>query len=78
MTLFPPFLTVILAMASPERGCERLPPARMATPWARAPLLCVDGRRSPTCTCGRESYRGCCSGHGGVAGCSLASSTSVR
>lgn len=38
--------------------------------WARAPLLCNDGTLSPTCTCGRSSRRGCCSWHGGVAGCS--------
>jgi hypothetical protein len=33
-------------------------------------LLCNDGTLSPTCTCGRASNRGCCSWHGGVAGCS--------
>jgi hypothetical protein len=33
------------------------------------PLLCNDGTLSPTCTCG-GSRRGCCSWHGGVAGCS--------
>jgi ribosomal protein L34E len=31
-------------------------------------LLCNDGTLSPTCTCG-GSHRGCCSWHGGVAGC---------
>ncbi len=31
-------------------------------------LLCNDGTTSPTCTCG-GSHRGCCSRHGGVAGC---------
>jgi hypothetical protein len=34
-----------------------------------APLLCGDGSLSPSCTCG-GSHRGCCSWHGGVAGCS--------
>lgn len=34
-----------------------------------APLLCRDGTTSPTCTCGGPR-RGCCSHHGGVAGCS--------
>ena len=34
-----------------------------------APLLCNDGTLSPSCTCG-GSRRGCCSHHGGVAGCS--------
>lgn len=35
-----------------------------------AMLLCNDGSLSPTCTCGRDSYRGCCSYHGGVNRCS--------
>lgn len=34
-----------------------------------APLLCRDGTLSPSCVCG-GSRRGCCSHHGGVAGCS--------
>jgi hypothetical protein len=38
--------------------------------WAYAPLLCNDGTRSPSCICGSSSHRGCCSWHGGVAGCS--------
>lgn len=37
--------------------------------WASAPLRCNDGTLSPTCTCGGPR-RGCCSHHGGVAGCS--------
>jgi hypothetical protein len=37
--------------------------------WATAPLLCNDGALSPSCVCG-GSHRGCCSHHGGVAGCS--------
>jgi hypothetical protein len=37
--------------------------------WATAPLLCRDGTLSPSCVCG-GSRRGCCSHHGGVAGCS--------
>lgn len=36
---------------------------------AQAPLLCRDGTLSSACVCG-GSRRGCCSGHGGVAGCS--------
>jgi hypothetical protein len=35
---------------------------------AYRPLLCSDGSLSPACTCG-GSWRGCCSHHGGVAGC---------
>lgn len=31
-------------------------------------LLCRDGQMSPTCRC-HGSHRGCCSHHGGVAGC---------
>lgn len=38
--------------------------------WARAPLLCRDGMLSPSCVCGQDSRRGCCSHHGGVEGCS--------
>jgi hypothetical protein len=34
-----------------------------------APLRCRDGTLSPSCICG-GSRRGCCSHHGGVAGCS--------
>lgn len=33
-----------------------------------ARVVCRDGTLSPTCRCGR-SLRGCCSHHGGVAGC---------
>jgi hypothetical protein len=36
---------------------------------AYAPLRCVDGSDSPSCTCG-GSWQGCCSHHGGVSGCS--------
>lgn len=46
-------------------------PAAPATAPARGGagdehLLCCDGTRSPTCSVGRASYRGCCSHHGGV------------
>ena len=36
--------------------------------WNYTRLQCVDGTRSPSCICG-GSERGCCSHHGGVAGC---------
>ncbi|MCA9619745.1 MAG: hypothetical protein KC731_12050 [Myxococcales bacterium] len=36
---------------------------------AQLRLLCRDGTVSPTCLCSRTSRRGCCSHHGGVAGC---------
>ncbi len=52
-------------LAAQERA-ERQQQSR----WNNSPLLCNDGTRSPTCTCGRSSYRGCCSYHGGVDGCS--------
>ena len=38
--------------------------------WGSAMLLCNDGSLSPTCTCGRSSYQGCCSHHHGVNRCS--------
>lgn len=48
------------AEATRERAMRR---------WSSAPLLCRDGTLSPSCVCG-GSRRGCCSWHGGVAGCS--------
>ncbi|EDM79907.1 hypothetical protein PPSIR1_22736 [Plesiocystis pacifica SIR-1] len=36
--------------------------------WENTRLQCADGTRSPSCTCGYDQ-RGCCSHHGGVAGC---------
>ena len=36
--------------------------------WENTRLQCWDGTRSPSCTCGYER-QGCCSHHGGVAGC---------
>jgi hypothetical protein len=36
--------------------------------WDYTQLQCVDGTRSPSCICG-GSWQGCCSHHGGVAGC---------
>lgn len=39
-----------------------------ARSWSSGRLRCADGTLSPTCTCG-GSHRGCCSHHGGVAGC---------
>jgi hypothetical protein len=38
--------------------------------WGSAMLLCNDGSLSPSCTCGRGSYQGCCSHHQGVNRCS--------
>jgi hypothetical protein len=56
-----------------ERAQRRAEAARRAAQmrWAHAPLLCNDGTRSPSCLCGASSHRGCCSWHGGVAGCSV-------
>jgi hypothetical protein len=45
--------------------------ARRQRSWGGARLLCNDGTLSPSCTCGRSSYRGCCSWHGGVNRCSV-------
>jgi hypothetical protein len=52
------------AAAAVERARER---ARASSDMA--PLMCRDGSLSPSCVCG-GSRRGCCSHHGGVAGCS--------
>ena len=56
-----------------ERARKRAEAAQKAAwrRWAYAPLLCNDGTRSPSCICGSSSHRGCCSWHGGVAGCSV-------
>ncbi len=48
---------------------ERAIAARRQASRNSAPLLCRDGTLSPSCVCG-GSRRGCCSHHGGVAGCS--------
>ncbi len=32
-------------------------------------VQCNDGSCSPSCSCSRSSFRGCCSHHGGIAGC---------
>jgi hypothetical protein len=50
-------------LAQEQREAQRVRSA------AVAPLLCRDGSLSPSCVCG-GSRRGCCSHHGGVAGCS--------
>jgi hypothetical protein len=57
-----------LAAERAARAAEAREQAR-ARSWATAPLACRDGTLSPTCVCG-GSRRGCCSHHGGVAGCS--------
>lgn len=44
--------------------------AAAARLWSNSRLRCNDGSLSPSCTCGRSSYQGCCSWHGGVASCS--------
>lgn len=60
--------------AAEERRRVRAEKRRAAKERRRArreaPLVCRDGSYSPTCTCG-GSRRGCCSHHGGVAGCSM-------
>jgi hypothetical protein len=52
-----------------QRQARRREAAERA--WSSARLLCRDGSLSPSCTCA-GSRRGCCSHHGGVAGCSAA------
>jgi len=57
------------------KAAQRPQRKRTSTPrsWGSARLRCNDGTLSPTCTCGRSSYRGCCSWHGGVDTCSVSS-----
>ncbi len=62
-------LQVARRVAAEEARAERAEQRRQAR-YNNSPLLCNDGTLSPTCTCGRASYRGCCSYHGGVDGCS--------
>lgn len=57
------------AVAAAELKAERQEAARQRR-YNNAPLVCNDGSLSPSCTCGRSSYRGCCSHHSGVSGCS--------
>lgn len=57
------------AEARKQRAAEQAE-ANKAARWGNSPLVCNDGTYSPSCTCGRDSYRGCCSHHGGVSGCS--------
>lgn len=50
-------------------GAPAAPPAPVpAAPAGGGHLRCGDGSLSPSCMCG-GSHRGCCSRHGGVAGC---------
>jgi hypothetical protein len=53
-----------------QRLAEERAAERAQNSWGNSMLLCNDGTLSPSCTCGRASRRGCCSHHGGVAGCS--------
>jgi len=60
-----------LAEQEARRLAERAEQARRPVlPAGSAKLRCRDGTLSPTCTCDRPSWRGCCSHHGGVARCS--------
>jgi hypothetical protein len=51
-----------------EQAAQRAAEQREAAHQASRRLLCADGTPSPTCMC-QGSHRGCCSWHGGVAGC---------
>src|SRR5205814_1585830 len=53
-----------------QRAAERRRRAAEEAPVYQEPrgLRCNDGTLSPSCTCGGP-HRGCCSHHGGVAGC---------
>jgi hypothetical protein len=50
------------------REAEREPP-RETRRRGSGRLLCGDGTLSPSCSCSRSSWSGCCSHHGGVSGC---------
>lgn len=54
--------------AAAEREARRRAAAQERRWRGSGGLRCNDGTLSPTCTCG-GSWRGCCSHHGGVAGC---------
>jgi hypothetical protein len=56
-------------LAKQRRRAERAQEERAERARLMAPLRCRDGTLSPSCVCG-GSRRGCCSGHGGVSGCS--------
>jgi hypothetical protein len=55
-------------LAREAREQRRREAAERRAARASGSLMCNDGTESPTCTCG-GSWRGCCSHHGGVAGC---------
>lgn len=57
------------ASARARREAQRREAEAARAAWASAPVRCRDGTLSPTCTCS-NAHTGCCSGHGGVAGCS--------
>ena len=57
----------VRARARREREAQRAV-RRRSTRQSSGRLRCRDGSLSPNCSCG-GSHRGCCSSHGGVAGC---------
>jgi len=57
----------LAAQAEARRQAQEQREAAAASAFEGA-LMCNDGTESPSCTCG-GSHRGCCSHHGGVAGC---------
>src|SRR5690606_35771965 len=63
----PPERAATAAAPPPEHEPEPAPQPPPAPARPRM-LLCRDGTTSPTCVCGGPR-RGCCSRHGGVAGC---------
>lgn len=56
------------ASAPPDAPARHAPVKRVKHAAPAGDLFCRDGSTSPTCTCA-GSHRGCCSWHGGVAGC---------
>ncbi|WP_434047560.1 MULTISPECIES: hypothetical protein [Sorangium] len=55
--------------AAAEERLQQMKEAAEERRQASLRVQCCDGTLSPSCLCGRSSYRGCCSHHGGVCGC---------
>lgn len=51
--------------AARSRRSTRFEPANPGAQFVR----CNDGTRSKSCRCNRNNFQGCCSHHGGIAGC---------
>jgi hypothetical protein len=63
--------TTLVVETEPEKPIAPDAPEKPSynPPQLSRSLLCRDGTTSPTCMCSNGSHRGCCSHHGGIAGC---------